>query len=99
MCWLSGEGFLASLQRRGRLVFLGGEAGAGKTTLAASALAAAPGGAEVRRGACDNITAAEALGPILEAQPELAAAAGGWGSSREDREHAPCAARAGGGFL
>ena len=70
MCWLSGEGFLASLQRRGRLVFLGGEAGAGKTTLAASALAAAPGGAEVRRGACDNITTAEALGPILEAQPE-----------------------------
>jgi DNA-binding CsgD family transcriptional regulator/Tfp pilus assembly protein PilF len=73
--------FLASLQGllsealggHGRLVFVGGEAGVGKTTLAA-ALADAVAGAAVRRGSCDNVTTAEALGPILDALPELAAA-------------------------
>jgi len=77
------EGFLASLERllsealdgSGRLVFLGGEAGVGKTALAA-ALAEAADGTAIRRGSCDNITTAEALGPILDALPELAAAAG-----------------------
>ena len=77
------EGFLASLQRllgealdgSGRLVFLGGEAGVGKTALATT-LAEAVRGAAIRRGACDNITTAEALGPIMDALPELAAAAG-----------------------
>jgi DNA-binding CsgD family transcriptional regulator/tetratricopeptide (TPR) repeat protein len=74
-------GFLASLETllgealagAGRLVFLGGEAGVGKTALAA-ALAELAGGPAVRRGSCDNITTAEALGPILDALPELAAA-------------------------
>ncbi len=77
-------GFLASLEGllrealdgNGRLVFLGGEAGVGKTTLAAALadLAALADGAAgeaagpvVRRGSCDNITTAEALGPILDA--------------------------------
>lgn len=77
------EGFLASLERllsealdgSGRLAFLGGEAGVGKTALAAALVKAADGTA-VRRGSCDNITTAEALGPILDALPELAAAAG-----------------------
>ena len=72
------EGFLASLERllgealdgSGRLVFLGGEAGVGKTALAA-ALAEAASGAVVRRGCCDNITTAEALGPVLDALPEF----------------------------
>ena len=72
------EGFQASLERlfdealdgSGRLVFLGGEAGVGKTTLAA-ALAEAVNGPVVRRGSCDNVTTAEALGPILDALPEL----------------------------
>jgi DNA-binding CsgD family transcriptional regulator/Tfp pilus assembly protein PilF len=76
------EGFLASLERllgealdgSGRLVFLGGEAGVGKTALAA-AVAEAAKGAVVRRGSCDNITTAEALGPILDALPELTVAA------------------------
>ena len=71
-------GFLASLEGllgealdgSGRLVFLGGEAGVGKTTLAA-ALADAAAGREVRRGSCDNVTTAEALGPILDAFPEF----------------------------
>jgi len=79
------EGLLReALEGSSRLVFLGGEAGVGKTTLAA-ALAEltsgpAPGSAEpaagpaVRRGSCDNITTAEALGPVLDALPELAVA-------------------------
>jgi predicted ATPase len=75
------SGFLASLEGllgealngAGRLVFLGGEAGVGKTALAA-ALAESAAGATVRRGSCDNITTAEALGPILDALPELAVA-------------------------
>jgi DNA-binding CsgD family transcriptional regulator/tetratricopeptide (TPR) repeat protein len=93
--------FLASLESllgealdgSGRLVFLGGEAGVGKTTLAATladaaddaaapdtaaaGAATAPAGAArpvVRRGSCDNVTTAEALGPIVDALPELAAA-------------------------
>src|SRR5712691_6499732 len=75
------EGFLVSLERlldealggNGRLVFMGGEAGVGKTALAV-VLAEAVSGASVRRGCCDNITTAEALGPILDALPELSAA-------------------------
>src|SRR5215472_7954637 len=76
------EDFLVSLERllgealdgSGRLVFLGGEAGVGKTALA-TALAETAGGPAVRRGSCDNVTTVEALGPILDAFPELAAAA------------------------
>jgi DNA-binding CsgD family transcriptional regulator/tetratricopeptide (TPR) repeat protein len=72
-------GFLASLEGllgealdgSGRLVFLGGEAGVGKTTLAAALADAA--NVAVRRGSCDNVTTAEALGPILDAFPELIA--------------------------
>jgi len=84
-------GFLASLEGllrealdgSGRLVFLGGEAGVGKTTLAAALADAATladgaageaAGPAVRRGSCDNVTTAEALGPILDAFPELIAA-------------------------
>src|SRR5712672_550932 len=90
-------GFLASLEEllrealdgSGRLVFLGGEAGVGKTTLAAALADAAAGtdataragaaggdsdGPAVRRGSCDNVTTAEALGPILDAFPELTTA-------------------------
>jgi DNA-binding CsgD family transcriptional regulator len=75
------EGFLASLEQllgealngSGRLVFLGGEAGVGKTALA-TALAEAASGVVVRRGHCDNITTAEALGPVLDALPEFSGA-------------------------
>jgi len=90
-------GFLASLEEllrealdgSGRLVFLGGEAGVGKTTLAAALADAVAGtdataragaaggdadGPAVRRGSCDNVTTAEALGPILDAFPELTTA-------------------------
>src|ERR1700722_4587268 len=75
------SGFLASLEGvlgealagAGGLVFLGGEAGIGKTALAA-ALAEIAAGTAVRRGSCDNITTAEGLGPILDARPDLAVA-------------------------
>ncbi|HEV2377443.1 MAG TPA: BTAD domain-containing putative transcriptional regulator, partial [Streptosporangiaceae bacterium] len=73
------EDYLASLKRlldealggSGRLVFLSGEAGVGKTALAAALgdTAAVP---VVRRGCCDNVTTAEALGPLVDALPELA---------------------------
>ncbi len=54
----------------GRLVFVGGEAGVGKTTLT-SAFATLAEGHRIRRGACDNVTTAAALGPLLDAVPEL----------------------------
>ncbi len=71
--------FLASLEGllgeahggSGRLVFLGGEAGVGKTTLAAALINAADAQV-VRRGSCDNVTMAEALGPLVDALPEVA---------------------------
>jgi DNA-binding CsgD family transcriptional regulator/tetratricopeptide (TPR) repeat protein len=53
------------------LVFVGGEAGVGKTTLAAALASHAADRLHVRRGACDNITTAAALGPVGEAVPEL----------------------------
>jgi len=55
----------------GRLLFLGGEAGVGKSALAA-ALGGAAAGQVVRRGCCDNVTTAEPLGPLVDALPELA---------------------------
>ena len=89
--------FLASLESllgealagAGGLVFLGGEAGVGKTTLAAvladsvqpdAVLAGEGAGPAVRRGSCDSVTTAEPLGPILDALPELGAAIDGAGS-------------------
>jgi DNA-binding CsgD family transcriptional regulator/tetratricopeptide (TPR) repeat protein len=55
----------------GRLVFLAGEAGVGKTTLAGAVATAVAGRLTVRRGGCDNITTAAALGPFADAVPEL----------------------------
>ena len=55
----------------GRLVFLGGEAGIGKTTVALALVAAAPPRFVIRRGTSDNLTTAAALGPIVEALPEI----------------------------
>jgi len=55
----------------GRLVFLGGEAGVGKTSLMSAVAAAAPSGVEVRWGAADTLTAAAALGAVVDALPEL----------------------------
>jgi predicted ATPase len=55
----------------GRLVFVGGEAGVGKTSLMSAVAAAAPSGVEVRWGAADTLTAAAALGAVVDALPEL----------------------------
>jgi DNA-binding CsgD family transcriptional regulator/tetratricopeptide (TPR) repeat protein len=55
----------------GRLVFLGGEAGVGKTALVEQ-VAATASGARVRRGTCDNVTTAAPLGALIDAVPELA---------------------------
>lgn len=61
----------------GRWVFLGGEAGVGKTSLVGlllDELAALPAPPVVRRGACDGVATPAPLGPVIEALPDLEAA-------------------------
>lgn len=55
-----------------RLVFLGGEAGVGKTAVSGTFASSVAAPWTIRRGVCDNVTTAAALGPIVEAVPELA---------------------------
>ena len=58
----------------GRWVFLGGEAGVGKTSLLrllVDGLAALPDPPVVRRGSCDGVSTPPPLGPVIEALPEL----------------------------
>lgn len=55
----------------GRLVFLGGEAGLGKTSLCAALAQVASPRLKTRRGGCDNVATAAALGPLFDAVPEL----------------------------
>ena len=57
---------------RGSAVFLGGEAGVGKTSVV-RALTADAAGLAVRVGGCDSVVAGEPLGPFLDAVPEMAA--------------------------
>jgi DNA-binding SARP family transcriptional activator/tetratricopeptide (TPR) repeat protein len=52
--------------RTGRLVFVGGEAGVGKTTLLRRFAADAPPTARVLWGACDALFTPRALGPLLD---------------------------------
>ena len=61
----------ASSTGEGRLVFLAGEAGVGKTAVVTELAATLPDRVRVRSGACDSATMAAALGPFLEAVPEL----------------------------
>ena len=74
--------FLASLlgalptpgSSAGQCVFLGGEAGVGKTALVGlllAHLAGQPDPPRVRRGFCDNVTTPAPLAPFLDALPEL----------------------------
>jgi DNA-binding CsgD family transcriptional regulator/tetratricopeptide (TPR) repeat protein len=56
----------------GRLVFLGGEAGVGKTTLITALAEGAADQLIVRRGGCDNVATPAPLGPLVDAVPELA---------------------------
>jgi DNA-binding CsgD family transcriptional regulator len=62
---------------RGRLIFVGGEAGVGKTALMAALVTAAADRVVVRRGNVDNLSTAAALGPLIDALPELAEAVEG----------------------
>ncbi|HEV7652331.1 MAG TPA: AAA family ATPase [Actinophytocola sp.] len=55
-----------TLGGRGRLVFLGGEAGAGKTSLVASFTERVGDRARVLRGACDGATTPRPLGPLAD---------------------------------
>ena len=73
------EGCLASLAAglehamagHGRLVFIGGEAGIGKTSVVSAFAADVPSDVAVRRGFTDNLTTPVALGSLVEAVPEL----------------------------
>ena len=60
-----------ALRGDGRLVFVGGGAGIGKTTVLAEFVRRMPEELAVRRGGCDNDTTPAALGPLLEAMPEI----------------------------
>jgi DNA-binding CsgD family transcriptional regulator/tetratricopeptide (TPR) repeat protein len=55
----------------GRLLFVGGEAGVGKTSLVRAAAERASTRVEVRRGMADNVTTSAALGALVDAVPEL----------------------------
>ncbi len=55
----------------GRLAFLGGEAGVGKSALAAVFAGSTAERMSVRRGGCDNVATPAALGPLFDAVPEL----------------------------
>ncbi|WP_051277344.1 AAA family ATPase [Marmoricola sp. URHB0036] len=60
----------------GRWIFLGGEAGVGKTSLVGlllDELAALPHPPVVRRGSSDGVATPAPLGPVIEALPELEA--------------------------
>ena len=55
----------------GRLVFLGGEAGVGKSALTRELAGRVAGRAAVRWGGADNLTTAEPLAALVDALPEL----------------------------
>jgi DNA-binding CsgD family transcriptional regulator len=66
---------LADVDRRahGRFVFVGGEAGVGKTALVRAFCASQPTGVRILAGACDALFTPRPLGPLLD----IAAALGG----------------------
>ncbi|HEV7741780.1 MAG TPA: AAA family ATPase [Pseudolysinimonas sp.] len=61
-----------ALTGRGALVFLGGEAGVGKSALVRALADAAAGRGSVRLGGVDNVTTADALAAFQDAVPEIA---------------------------
>ncbi len=63
-----------ALGGRGRLVFLGGEAGAGKTALVTTFTERAGDRVRVLRGACDGGTTPRPLGPLADIAGALGAA-------------------------
>jgi DNA-binding CsgD family transcriptional regulator/tetratricopeptide (TPR) repeat protein len=63
----------AALRGNGRLVFIGGEAGVGKTTFVESVITQAGSGLRVARGACDGSSTPAPLVPLREMLPVLPA--------------------------
>jgi DNA-binding CsgD family transcriptional regulator/tetratricopeptide (TPR) repeat protein len=61
----------AATAGNGRLVFVGGEAGVGKTSFVDQVVAAAGSAVHVARGACDGSTTPPPLGPLREMLPAL----------------------------
>lgn len=61
----------AAIQGHGALVFIGGEAGIGKTSLVHEVMDMAAGRVAIRRGYADNIATADALGALSDAVPEI----------------------------
>ncbi len=64
-------GLDVALTGHGRLVFVGGEAGVGKSALVGALAVAVAGRCAVRVGVVDNVTTSDALGPIQDAVPEI----------------------------
>ena len=65
-------GYLAdAADGRGRVLFIAGEAGVGKTTFADEVVAAARGAARVAVGRCDGSATPAPLGPLAEMLPAL----------------------------
>ncbi|MET0975149.1 MAG: AAA family ATPase [Leifsonia sp.] len=56
---------------KGGLVFVGGEAGVGKSALVRALVSAVPATVQVRIGGVDNVTTADALSAFRDAMPEL----------------------------
>jgi len=61
----------AAIEGNGRLVFVAGEAGVGKTSLVDRVVSEAPASVHVARGACDGSATPPPLGPLLEMLPDL----------------------------
>ncbi|MGH9134460.1 MAG: AAA family ATPase, partial [Ilumatobacteraceae bacterium] len=59
---------------RGRVVFVGGEPGIGKTSLVTAFASDAGAGVRVGIGRCDALATPRALGPFLEAAADLGVA-------------------------
>jgi DNA-binding CsgD family transcriptional regulator len=68
----------------GRLVFVAGEAGVGKTAFVDAVTAAAGGSARVAVGACDGSATPAPLGPFVEMLPVLPAGVWPAGASRQE---------------
>ena len=68
----------------GRLVFVSGEAGIGKTSFVTTAAAAAAGRARVAIGACDGSATPAPLAPLRDMLPTLPAGVWSEDASRQD---------------
>ena len=78
----------------GRLVFVGGEAGAGKSALVGEFCRSLPADVPVYLGACEPLSAPRPLGPLADIAPSLDArsSSGCGGVDRSGVFTAPCLA-------